>query len=77
MGQSNPDTRFVVCIKNEGYPASLELRKIYCVIADASAARHALVRVVDESGEDYLYPRAYFVSIELPEAVEEALALSM
>ena len=47
------------------------------MIADAPAAQHALIRVVYESGEDYLYPRAYFVSIELPEAVEEALALAV
>jgi hypothetical protein len=64
-----------VCVKNEGYPASLELRKIYRVDADVRAADHHLVRVIDESGEDYLYPADYFVPIELPQAVEEALAL--
>ncbi len=69
-------TRFIVCVKNEGYAASLELRKIYQVIPDARAAEHQLVRVVDESGEDYLYPADYFVSIELPQAVEVALALA-
>ena len=69
-------TRFIVCVKNEGYAASLELRKIYQVIPDARAAEHQLVRVVDESGEDYLYPADYFVSSELPQAVEVALALA-
>ena len=69
-------TRFIVCVKNEGYAASLELRKIYQVIPDARAAEHQLVRVVDESGEDYLYPADYFVAIELPQAVEMALALA-
>ena len=69
-------TRFIVCVKNEGYAASLELRKIYQVIPDARAAEHQLVRVVDESGEDYLYPVDYFVAIELPQAVEMALALA-
>ena len=70
------EMQFVVCIKNEGYPASLELRKIYQVIPDARAAEHRLIRVIDESGEDYLYPADYFVPIELPQAVEKAFALA-
>jgi hypothetical protein len=74
--QHEAKSRFVVCVKNEGYPASLELRKIYRVGADVRAAEHHMIRVVDESGEDYLYPADYFVPIELPEAVEEALALT-
>jgi hypothetical protein len=64
--------QFAVCISNEGYPASLELRKIYQVVHDAKAAQHKLVRVIDESGEDYLYPERLFVPIELPQAAEEA-----
>ena len=71
MEQRNLETQFVVCIKNEGYSASLELRKIYQVIPDARAAEHRLIRVIDESGEDYLYPVDYFVPIELPQAVEK------
>ncbi len=63
---------FAVCISNEGYPASLELRKIYQVLQDAKAAQHKLVRVIDESGEDYLYPERFFVPIELPQAAEDA-----
>ena len=64
--------QFAVCIDNTGYPASLELRKIYQVLPDEKAAKHKLVRVIDESGEDYLYPKRFFVPIELPHAAEEA-----
>jgi primosomal protein N' len=68
---------FVVCVKNKGYEASLELRKIYQAIADTGAARHHLLRVVDESGEDYLYPEDFFLPIELPKALEkEVLAVA-
>jgi hypothetical protein len=76
MKERNSITRFVVCVKNEGYPASLELRKIYQVLPDARAVEHQMIRVIDESGEDYLYPANYFVSIELPRAVEEVFALA-
>ena len=65
--------RFVICIQNEGYPASLELWKVYRVLPDKKAAKHQLIRVIDESGEDYLYSETYFVPIKLPQAVEEAL----
>lgn len=70
------ETQFVVCIENEGYAASLELRKIYRLVADADAAEHQLIRVIDESGEDYLYPVEYFVPIELPQAVEKAFSVT-
>lgn len=53
--------RIVVCVRNEGYEAALELRKIYQAIPDTSAAQHQLLRVIDESGEDYLYPQNFFV----------------
>jgi hypothetical protein len=62
--------QFAVCVKNDDYPASLELRKIYEVMPDQKAAKHGLVRVIDESGEDYLYPQDYFVPIEIPQAAE-------
>ena len=65
--------KFVVCVKNDHYPASLELFKIYRLIPDARAEEHGMLRVIDESGEDYLYPADYFVLIELPEAVERAI----
>jgi hypothetical protein len=67
-------TYYVVCIKNESYPASLELLKIYQAVVDERAAQDQLIRVIDESGEDYMYPADYFVSIELPQAVEQAFA---
>ena len=65
--------RLVVCIDNEGYPASLEKRKIYIAIADLDAEKHGLLRVVDESSDDYLYPAALFRSITLPLAVKRAV----
>jgi hypothetical protein len=64
---------FVVCVKNEEYEASLELRKIYEVIDDPSATKHQMLRVVDEEGEDYLYPASWFLSIELPRNLEQAI----
>ena len=64
--------QFVICIQNEGYPASLELWKVYRVVPDEKAAKHQLIRVVDESGEDYLYSESNFVPIKLPQAVEDA-----
>ena len=72
--KQNVETQFAVCIKNEGYVASLEVRKIYQVIADPQAHRHYLIRIIDESGEDYLYPQEYFVPIELPQPVVEIFA---
>ena len=69
MRLQNSTTKFVICINNEDYPASLELRKIYRTLPDARAARHGLVRVIDESGEDYLYPTDYFAPIKLPQPV--------
>ena len=76
MEKQGSKKNFVVCVKNEGYPASLELRKIYEVVPDAASAEHQLIRVIDESGEDYLYPADYFVPIELPKPAEEAFALT-
>ena len=63
----------VVCVNNKNYQASLEPRKIYQAIPDSGAARHRLLRVIDESGEDYIYPRDFFLPIELPKAVERAV----
>jgi hypothetical protein len=64
---------FVVCIENEGYPTSLEKRKIYLALRDLTAEKHGLIRVVDESGEDYLYSKTLFRSIALPQAVRKAV----
>jgi len=77
MEQKNSKKIFVVCIRNEGYAASLELRKIYEVIPDERAAEHQMIRVVDESSEDYLYPSDFFIEIDLPKPIEQALALAM
>jgi hypothetical protein len=65
--------QLVVCVDNDGYPASLETRKIYVALQDAEAAKHGLLRVVDESGADYLYPQALFRSIDLPPGVKAAV----
>lgn len=64
---------FVVCIDNTDYPASLEKHKIYRVLPDEDAAEDGDIHVVDESGEDYLYPASYFTPIEVPKKVEESL----
>ena len=64
---------FVVCINNEGYPASLELHNIYRVLPDRDAAADGDLRIVDESGEDYLYPGSCFAPIVVPAAVAKTL----
>lgn len=71
---TNRKQRFVLCVKNETYEASLEPRKVYRMLRDTKAERHGLVRVVDESGEDYLYPGDFFVTIELPKEAAPAFA---
>jgi hypothetical protein len=65
--------RFVVCVKNEGYEVSLERRKIYVSIEDEEAQAHKLIRVIDESGEDYLFPEKLFIPIELPQPIRRAV----
>ena len=65
--------RFAVCIRNEGYEASLERNKIYAVLADDDAERDGDLRVVDESGEDYLFSADRFVAIDVPAAVKASL----
>ena len=74
MAKDRPQPRFAICIKNDEYPASLEIRKIYEVASDPEAAAHGMIRVIDESGEDYLYPKDHFIPVELPKNVEEILA---
>jgi len=68
------ERRFVVCLRNDGYPAALERHKIYRVLPDAEAAKYGDLRIVDESGEDYLYPADWFVAIAVPEPVAASLA---
>lgn len=72
MTRINPaeTPRFAVCIRNDEYPVALELNKVYQVLPDASAERIGWLRVVDESGEDYLYPGSFFQRVEVPHAVE-------
>ena len=65
--------QLVVCIANDGYAVSLEKRKIYVALRDAVAGKHRMLRIVDESGEDYLYPKALFRAIALPPAVKRAV----
>ncbi len=64
----------MLCLRNEGYAASLEPRKVYSVMQDASAAKHNLVRMIDQSGEDSLNPADYFVVLRLPTSVRAALS---
>ena len=64
---------FVVCIRNTGYEVSLELHKIYRVIPDKEAESDGDLRIVDESGEDYLFPASLFASIEVPAAIRKSL----
>ena len=71
------EKKFAVCLKNKGYEVSLEPRKIYQVLADPDAARHRQLRVIDESGDDYLYPATYFAVIELPQMVRKAVLASV
>jgi len=65
--------RLVLCLRNDGYEVSLERRKIYQVVPDRDAGIHRQLRVVDESGEDYLYPAEFFAPIALPLALRRAV----
>jgi hypothetical protein len=65
--------QLVVCIENDGYAASLERRKIYVSLPDEAAGKHGLLRVIDESGDDYLFPESFFRPIDLPQPVKRAV----
>jgi hypothetical protein len=67
---------FAVCLKNTGYAASLEVRKLYPVLTDPDADANGLIRVVDESGDDYLYPSSLFEKLTLPLELQRALQLA-
>jgi len=67
---------FAVCLRNAGFEASLEIRKLYPVVNDPDAERNALIRVVDESGEDYVYPADLFQKLTLPAEIQRALRLA-
>jgi len=66
----------MICVENRGYEASLETRKIYEVLTDKTAEKHHQIRVIDESGEDYLYPEKYFAPVRLPLFTKEKLELT-
>ncbi len=68
------ESEYVVCINNKGYAASLELKKIYKVINAPNAKEHNQLRVIDESGEDYLYPDNFFVPIKIPKVIENVFS---
>lgn len=65
--------QLVICIENTGCEVSLERRKIYVARPDARAEKLGQIRVIDESGEDYLYPQEYFVAVALPQSVRRAV----
>jgi hypothetical protein len=67
---------FAVCIRNTGFAASLEVRKLYPVVDDPDAGRNDLIRVIDESGEDYVYPACLFQKLTLPHEIQRALRLA-
>ena len=67
-------TRYLFCVRNDDYPASLEVRKIYKTVPDESAKKRHFVRILDESGDDYLYPESYFVAIDLPKIAAAVFA---
>ena len=67
------EKHFVICVENTGYEASLEKRKIYIRLDDPAAASHDQMRIIDESGEDYLFPASFFVPVELPANVSQAI----
>ena len=75
MAETDQGIRFAICVNNADYPASLELHKIYRVLPDEEAESGGDLRVVDESGEDYLYPAERFVMLALPKKAEESFSL--
>lgn len=70
---SDTPRHFAVCIRNEEHEESLELRKIYEILDDPRAEEHGMLRIIDEEGEDYLYPKGWFLPIELPRDIEHAI----
>ncbi|HEY2824896.1 MAG TPA: hypothetical protein VGI83_05055 [Gemmatimonadales bacterium] len=77
MKRTRTKTAFAICVENRAHPASLVRWKVYPTLPDRDAARHRLVRVVDESGEDYLYPARCFKSVNLPLALRRQYRTSV
>jgi hypothetical protein len=73
MNKTASGAHFVVCVNNRGYSAALEVRKLYRRVTDSKATRMGMIRVVDESGEDYLYPAGFFMPVRLSAAIVRAL----
>ena len=73
MKTTKSTLRFAICVDNSEYPASLELHKIYRVLPDKDAQAGGDMRIIDESGEDYLFPADYFIPIDLPQTIVRAL----
>ncbi len=71
--EPHPPIHFALCLNNEGYQASLEVGKLYRIVADEQATAHGLIRIVDESGEDYAFSTDRFYAVPLPESVEAVL----
>jgi hypothetical protein len=65
--------KWAICVSNRGYPASLEERKLYVFLDDEEAAKDGFVRVIDESGEDYLYPKSMFMAMPVEQGIEQRL----
>jgi hypothetical protein len=77
MKAKNTQPKFAVCINNSVYPDDLKVRTVYQVLPDESAARSNYIRVIDETGEDYLYPAEYFVFIDVPPEAAKALTVAV
>ncbi len=76
MEAADSTESYVLCVDNGGYPESLEVRKVYSVLPDERAATNDYLRVIDETGEDYLYPAKYFVPIQLPPEIAKILPIA-
>jgi hypothetical protein len=74
MRRRRPNIQYVLCVRNDGYPASLLVRRLYERIPDDEAERLGLVRIVDESEEDYLYPAKFFMTLDIPKPIVRAIA---
>ena len=73
MAKRRLTEQFMLCVKNDAYPAALEVRKVYRVLPDPAASAKGFVRVIDESGDDYLFPAENFIAVDLPQAAVDAL----
>ncbi|MCC5637392.1 hypothetical protein LC593_16400 [Nostoc sp. CHAB 5844] len=71
--EQNQVIHFALCLNNEGYKASLEVGKLYRIVSDEQATAHGLIRIIDESGEDYAFSAERFYPVQLPQSVEQVL----